>query len=312
MNLVYFGSPAFAATILESIIQNFPPNEGGNKKGVNFRIAAVVTQPDAPSPSPVAFLAGKYSLPVFKPAKLDEANLSHLKLLKPDVFLVVSYGKIIPKNWLSAPSIGTFNLHFSLLPKYRGALCISEAIRNQDEQTGVTLMVMDEGLDTGPIIYQSKVDIDINDDCASMTTKLTQAAISLLHSQLSLPAGRHGILHFPFSSIPQDNSKATITPFKKTRNRQSAYIPWSEIKLSIVNSQLSLNMHALIRSLNPDPGAWTIVKCKMDNGQFKNLELKILKTSFSILHSQFSIDFVQLPGKKPITWKEFIAGHQIV
>ncbi|HEX9008407.1 MAG TPA: methionyl-tRNA formyltransferase, partial [Patescibacteria group bacterium] len=133
-NLIYIGSPEFSAQILEHLLTTGIVN-----------VVGVVTQPDKPQgrkqlivPSPVAQMAANYDLPVFKPAKLDEANLSHLKLLKPDIFLVVSYGKIIPQSWLDLPTIGTFNIHFSLLPKYRGALCISEAIKNQDVETGVT------------------------------------------------------------------------------------------------------------------------------------------------------------------------------
>ncbi|MFZ2202479.1 MAG: formyltransferase family protein, partial [Microgenomates group bacterium] len=115
-NLVYFGSPDFSAQILQSLL---PPSK-------LVRVVGVVTAPDKPrgrkqilTPSPVAQTAAKHDLPVFKPAKLDDANFSHLSLLKPDIFLVVSYGKIIPRSYLNTPTIGTFNIHFSLLPKYR-------------------------------------------------------------------------------------------------------------------------------------------------------------------------------------------------
>src|SRR3989339_2165447 len=179
-NLVYFGSPDFSAQILESVIDSGIVN-----------VVGVVTTPDMPqgrkqilTPSPVCLTAQKYDLPVFKPTKLDDVNLAHIRLLKPDIFLAVSYGKIIPRSWIETPNIGTFNVHFSLLPKYRGALCISEAIKNQDTETGVTLMVMDEGMDTGPIISQEKISIDINDNCETLTNKLTQVGIKLLATQL--------------------------------------------------------------------------------------------------------------------------------
>ena len=306
-NIIYFGSPAFSAEILEPLIKNSPLSEGGDKEGVLFRLAGVVTQPDKPqgrkqvlTPSPVAQLATEYNLPVFKPEKLDEANLAHLKLLKPDLFLVVSYGKIIPKPWLTLPKIGTFNLHFSLLPKYRGALCISEAIKNQDTETGVTLMAMDEGMDTGPIISQEKISIDINDNCETLTNKLTQVGIKLLATQLpQITTNYHKLPIFP-----QDETLATYTPTTKTRNRQSAFIPWEEIKPCLEKSQISniksQMLHALIRSLNPDPGAWT---------KIGDLELKIIRTSLEnylkIKNCKLKIDLVQLPGKTPISWQQF-------
>src|SRR5689334_3526216 len=134
--LIYFGSPDFAGQILETLL-NHP----------DIDVVGVVTQPDKPlgrqqilTPSPVAQIADKHELPIFKPEKLDDNNLAHIKLLKPDLFLVVAYGKIIPQTWLNTPTLKTLNIHFSLLPKYRGALCVSEALKNGDLETGVTLM----------------------------------------------------------------------------------------------------------------------------------------------------------------------------
>ena len=307
INLVYFGSPEFSSQILESIL------------GLSH-VVAVVTSPDRPldrkqilTPSSVALTAGKYDLPIFKPEKLDPANLAHLKLLKPDIFLVVSYGKIIPASWLTTPVIGTFNLHLSLLPKYRGALPISEAIKNGDRETGVTLMQMDEQLDHGPIISQAKISIDINDNCETLTNKLTQVGIKLLTEYLPLLASGK------FTSTLQDNSQATYTPTTKTRTRQSAFIPWPNIQRAMGNEQSALTTHALIRSLNPDPGAWT---------KIGNLEIKIIKTSLKChpresglwsplrgdlyrfpIESGMTLDIVQLPGKNPISWKQFTSGR---
>jgi methionyl-tRNA formyltransferase len=288
-NLIYFGSPEFSATILESLL-----------KADQVNVVGVVTTPDMPSgrnlthtPSPVAVLAGSYDLPVYKPVKLDEANLAHLKLLKPAIFLVVSFGKIIPQNYLQTPQIGTFNLHFSLLPKYRGALCISDAIKNQDKMTGVTLMEMDELLDHGPIISQTETPITLDDDTATLTTKLTQAAIALLADKLpEICAGT-------FPKTAQDETIATFTPSHKTLNRKSAFISFD--KILIAQNGIDANViHALIRSLNPDPGAWTTV-----NGQ----DIKILKTS--LLENKLILNTVQLPGKSPISWKQFLSGHRI-
>ena len=288
-NLIYFGSPEFSAAILESVI----------KSGL-VNVVGVVTTPDKPTgrnltltPSPVAVLGGAYDLPIYKPEKLDAANLAHLRLLKPDIFLVVSYGKIIPQNYLDTPKIGTFNIHFSLLPKYRGALCISEAIKNQDTETGVTLMEMDALLDHGPIIAQTKIAIDINDDVATLTTKLTQVAIDLLANKLP------EICAQKYPKIAQDETQAIFTPKTKTVTRESAFIPFEKI-LVAENGINATSLHALIRSLNPDPGAWTTI-----NGT----DVKVLKTRLE--NEKLVLDTVQLPGKSPISWKQYLQGHPL-
>lgn len=288
-NLIYFGSPEFSAAILESII----------KSGL-INVVGIVTAPDKPTgrkltltPSPVAVLAGLYDLPVYKPSKLDDANLAHLRLLKPDIFLVVSYGKIIPQAYLSTPRIGTFNIHFSLLPKYRGALCISEAIKNEDRETGVTLMEMDALLDHGHIISQTKVTIDINDNTATLTTKLTQAAMQLLADKLP------EICAQTYTKTAQDESQATFTPSHKTLTRQTAYIPFEKILIA-QNGISSSALHALIRSLNPDPGAWT---------KINDQEIKILDTSLD--NNKLVLNTVQIPGKSPISWKQYLQGHPL-
>ncbi len=302
-NLVYFGSPDFSARILESVLASGLIN-----------VVGVVTPPDKPlgrkqilTPTPVSLVAEKYNLPVYKPVKLDESNLTHINLLKPDIFLVVSYGKIIPQSWIEAPTIGTFNVHFSLLPKYRGALCISEAIKNQDTVTGVTLMEMDEKLDHGPIISQVQVKIDINDDVATLTTKLTQAAQEILRQKLPEICAQN------YPKTAQDESLAVFTPSHRTLTHESAFIPFVKIK-EAQKGDTAEAIHAFIRSFNPEPGAWT----KIDD-----LEIKLVKTSLinSSLrggtptwqsHStKLVLDTVQIPGKNPISWKQFLSGHPL-
>ena len=278
MNLVYFGTPDFSAQILRSLINN-----------KNINVVGVVTKPTA---SLMLQLADKYSIPVFKPNKLDQSNLQHIKLLNSDIFLVAAYGQIFPKSWLDAPKIATLNIHFSLLPKYRGALCVSEAIKNQDKETGVTLMKMDEQLDHGPIITQAKQPIDINDDVKTLTQKLTRLAISLLP--------QHKVRNLMFE--PQNHQKATYTPSIKSRTRQSAFI-------KTLKTNNPKKLHALIRSLNPDPGAWTTIN---------NQELKIIKTKLTQksqpkadqpMVETLEIVTIQLPGKTPISWRDFANRH---
>jgi methionyl-tRNA formyltransferase len=266
IKLVYFGTPDFSGQILESLIKN-----------PNINVVGVVTKPTA---SLIIQLADKHNLPLFKPSKLDQSNLQHIKLLNSDIFLVAAYGQIIPKLWLDTPKIATLNIHFSLLPKYRGALCVSEAIKNQDQETGVTLMQVDEQLDHGPIITQKKINININDNVETLTQKLTLLAISLL-SRVE-PVMRVQPVK------PQNHQKATYTPSLKTRTRQSAFI-------KTLTTKNPKKLHALIRSLNPDPGAWTIIN---------NQELKILETKLTP-DNKLEISTIQLPGKTPISWQQF-------
>lgn len=287
VKLVYFGSPDCSATILSHLLQDPSPKK--------YPVCAVITQPDKPfgrqktiTPSPIAQLAHEHQLPLFKPPALDQNNLSRIKLFKPDLFLVVSYGKIIPQSWLKTPSVASLNLHFSLLPQYRGALCVAEALKNQDPHTGVTLMEMDQQLDHGPIISQAKQVVDINDNLATLTSKLTHTAIRLLKKTLPL------YLSGRLTPQPQDETQATYT---KTIKDQVSFIPWKNIDQAL-NGQNAPAIHALIRSLTPRPGAWS---------EIKDLKLKLLKTK---LHQQkLIIETIQLPGKSPISWSQFCSGY---
>lgn len=310
-NLVYFGSPKFSADILRFIHQNLSFLE----------LSAVVTQPDrpqggqGPTPSPVAQTAQDLKLPVFKPHSLDKDNLQHLKLLKPDLFLVVAYGQILPPSWLDTPSLATLNLHFSLLPRYRGALCVQSAIRNQDQTTGVTLMKMDKKLDHGPLISQISQKISSYDNVHTLTQKLKAKAKTLLETTLPLylkftqdprfqpPPPSHPDLSLYLPPEKQDHSQATYTPPVSQNSHQNAFISWPEISAALKGKNAA-QIHALIRSLNPQPGAWT--KIPTNQG---DLKAKLIKTALE--NSRLVIDKLQLPGKQPILWQQFTAGHQV-
>ncbi len=307
-NLVYFGSAQFTADIFESLMEN---------KVVN--VVAVVTTPDRPvgrkkiiTPSPLALAAQKYNLPVYKPEKLDESNLAHIRLLKPDIFLVVAYGQYFTNAWLNTPTLKTLNIHFSLLPKYRGALCISEPLLNGDKETGVTLMEMGEKLDAGPIIAQVKIEISEADNCQILTAKLRDASMQLLKYELPI------YLDGAVASYPQDESQATYTASYKTKTRQNAYIEWERIEKALkkdTNLDYKWSVHNFIRSNNPEPGAWTIypapslrVSDTPEPKQSIPTEMKIIKTSL-IIDNNFYLDIIQEPGKEPISWQRFVKNN---
>src|ERR1039457_6929833 len=153
-----------------------------------FHVAAVITQPDRPKgrdlkpqPSPVKSLALKLGLPVLQPARArDEQFIGELRALKPDLIVVVAYGQILPQTILDLPKFGCLNVHTSLLPKYRGAAPIQWAIANGETETGVTVMKMDAGLDTGPIVSQRRTEILAEDDSATLHDRLAQLGAELL------------------------------------------------------------------------------------------------------------------------------------
>src|SRR5271167_1189092 len=161
MNIVFMGTAELSCASLQKLVA-----------GKNVSVTAVVTQPDKPKgrelkpqPSPVKMLAEKLNLPVLQPLKArDEKFISELRELKPDLIVVVAYGQILPQSILDLPKFGCLNVHTSLLPKYRGAAPIQWAIADGETETGVTIMKMDAGLDTGEIISQVRTPILPEDD----------------------------------------------------------------------------------------------------------------------------------------------------
>lgn len=168
MRIVFFGTPEFAAEILSSIF------EAGHE------IVGVVTQPDKPfgrkktlTPPPVKIYAEGKNLPVFQPEKLRNGDFSALyRSLSPDMAIVASYGKILPAEVLTIPAHGCLNVHASLLPAYRGASPIQRAIMDGCVKTGITIMRMDEGIDTGDMLLKGEIDVHLDDDYAAVHDKL--------------------------------------------------------------------------------------------------------------------------------------------
>lgn len=213
MKIAFFGSPEAAIPTFRSLI------EGGH------RIVTVVTQPDKPAGrglqpriSPVKRAAFEHGLPVLQPVRAREPEFaSTLGSLDPGVFVVVAYGQILPPSVLQIPPYGSINVHFSLLPKYRGAAPVQWAILNGETETGVTIMRMDAGLDTGPILAQRTVGIRVGEDAPTLEARLAHIGASLLAETLDrLPA---------IKDTFQDARQATYAPLlKKTDGR----IDWAK------------------------------------------------------------------------------------
>ena len=174
INIVFMGSPDFALPALESLI-------------TNYSVVGVVTQPDRPSgrgrkltPPPVKLLALGHDLPVIQPKNLRDAEAGeHLKDWAPDLIVVAAYGQILRKEVLELPKYGSINVHASLLPRWRGAAPIQSAILHGDQHTGVTIMLMDSGLDTGPILSQRSTRIKSQDNAGLMSIRKTSIGAPL-------------------------------------------------------------------------------------------------------------------------------------
>ena len=212
-----------------------------------FSVAAVVTQPDKPrgrdlklQPSPVKMLAEKLHLPVLQPAKArDEQFISELRGLEPDLIVVVAYGQLLPPAILDLPRHGCLNVHTSLLPKFRGAAPIQWAIATGESETGVTIMKMDAGLDTGPIVSQRRTPILPADDSATLHDRLAQLGAELLAQTIP------GFVAGKIRSGPQPAEGASLAP--KIR-KEDGRIDWNQPAVMIWNR---------LRAFTPWPGAFT-------------------------------------------------------
>ncbi|MFH0925785.1 MAG: methionyl-tRNA formyltransferase [bacterium] len=235
MRLLFMGTPGFAVPSLDALL-----DEG-------YNIVGVVTQPDKPkgrglklSVSPVKEVALKRKLTLYQPASIKTASFTdELKTLDLDIAVVVAYGKILPKEILSLPGLGCVNVHASLLPKYRGAAPINWAIINGEEQTGITIMYMDVGLDCGNIIAQEAIKIFSSDTAGILHDKLSYFGAELLIKSLKKIKGGDP------DSYPQDHKLATYAPILK---KEDGRIDWAKTAQEIRN---------LVRGVNPWPGAYT-------------------------------------------------------
>ncbi len=245
--LIFMGTPDFARPILEKLL-------------ASYQVGAVVTQPDRPAGrgrkmtvSPVKTVALAHELPVLQPAKLRDLQVvAQLAALTPQVIVVAAYGQILPRAVLTIPARGCLNVHASLLPRHRGAAPIAAALLAGDQVTGVTIMLMDEGLDTGPILAQAACDIAPQDTTESLSGKLALLGADLLSETLP------GWLKGEIEPQPQDESRATYSPMISKRD---GLLDWT---------QPALRLWRQVRAYHPWPGAYTYCQGK---------RLKILSAS---------------------------------
>lgn len=259
--ITFFGTPQFAVSFLRVLIDN-----------PNFEVVAVVTQPDKPSgrqqtitPPPVKVLAQKYNLEILQPEKLknNEEIKNRLKELRPDLSVIVAYGQIIPKDILEIFPLGNINVHPSLLPKYRGASPIQSAILNQEKTTGLTIMLMDEKMDHGPILAQKE--ITLNGD------ETNQSLHEFLAGSIGTDFLMATIEKFTNQEIkPQTQDDAAAT-YCQPILKEEAKINWQDSAQKI---------SAKIRAFYPWPVAWTMLDGKRVK-IFSPITIKKIKNQIS-------------------------------
>lgn len=294
INIAFFGTHDFAVEILQGLIDN-----------PDINIKAVITQADKPvgrkktlTPPPVKLLAEKFDLKVLQPVSLKNFNLDISDL---DINIVCQYGKIIPKHLLDYSKFKTLNVHTSLLPKYRGASPIQSAILNGDKTTGITIMLMDEELDHGPILAQKEVEIDKDDNYYTLSIKMAKKAQILLLNTL------FKWLSAEITPQTQTDNEAT---FCSQINKEDGKINWSDSASKIYNQ---------FRAYYVWPGIWTT----WQNKRIKLLEISIydkndspgkIKTEDKRIFvgtGKQSVEVLklQIEGKKPMTVGEFLNGY---
>ena len=240
MKIVFMGTPDFAVPTLESLVK------GGHE------VIAAVTQPDKPKGrgkavlmTPVKEKALEYDIPVYQPVKArDPEFVQILKDMSPDVIVVVAFGQLLPKAILDIPKYGCVNVHASLLPKYRGAAPIQWAVIDGEEKSGVTTMLMNEGLDTGDMLEKVEYVLDKNETGGSLFDKLSAMGGELILSTLE---------KLENGTIVRTPQGETTTPYAKMLKKSMGEIDWS---------MEAVKIERLIRGLNPWPSAYTSLKGK--------------------------------------------------
>ncbi|RDE87157.1 methionyl-tRNA formyltransferase [Aggregatibacter kilianii] len=304
LNIIFAGTPDFAAQHLQALIDS-PHN-----------VIAVYTQPDKPAgrgkklqASPVKQLAEQYQIPVYQPKSLRKPETqAELTALHADVMVVVAYGLILPQAVLDAPTYGCLNVHGSLLPRWRGAAPVQRAIWAGDKQTGVTIMQMDAGLDTGDMLHKVFCDIDLQDTSADLYHKLAEIAPNALIEVLN------HLTDGTFIAEPQDDMQSN---YAEKLSKEEAKLDWQ-----LSAAQLERN----IRAFNPWPMAYLQLTDEQGNPQtLKVYQATVLpsvsqtpgtiisadKNGIQIATADGVLNLLQLQpaGKKPMSAQDLLNGR---
>ncbi|MBI1924043.1 methionyl-tRNA formyltransferase [Candidatus Poribacteria bacterium] len=305
MKILFMGTSEFAIPSLEQLIAR------------NFDLVGVVTQPDRPSgrgghltPPPVKVVAMKHHLPVYQPEKVRHRDCVRvLKNLQPTAIVVVAFGQLLPQSVLDLPPCGCINVHPSLLPKYRGAAPIQWALINGEVETGITIMLLDEGEDTGDIIRQERVRIEPQDTATTLSDRLARLAPPLLIG--ALDSASEG----PPPHHPQNHAEATYAP---RLTKEMGQINWEGSATQI---------HNLVRGTSIWPGAYTyfgdslrlkILHCvvvdALNSEAFPAGTIQITADRELIVFAgerALRLDRVQPANKSAMTARDFLNGYRL-
>ena len=303
--LIFMGTPDFAVPVLKALIGK-------------YEIVAVVTQPDRRAKrgrklkaSPVKVVALTHDLPVLQPPSLRRPDVvAELTALAPDVIVVVAYGQILPAEVLAIPPKGCLNVHASLLPRYRGAAPVSAAILAGEEETGVTVMLMDEGMDTGPILSQATCSISPQDTRESLRTRLAQLGADLMMDTLPRWLAAEDMAN-EIVPQPQDHSQAT---YCRIIAKQDGLIDWSQSAVEIWRRS---------RAYHPWPGAYTFWRDKLLkvlraealpqwSGEGEPGQVMALDEGLAVATGEGALLLgeVQLAGKRALSAEDFARGQR--
>ena len=300
MKIIFMGTPDFAAASLEALIDS------------RHEIQAVVTQPDKPkgrkgelTPSPVKVIAKREGIKVYQPLKVrDEEFVKTLRAYNPDVMVVVAFGQIIPLSILKMPKYGCVNIHGSLLPKYRGAAPIQWAVLDGEKETGITTILMDEGIDTGDILLKKTIKIDTDETSGSLFDKLMALGAETILETLD------------------ELENGSLTPTKQGES-PTAYAKMLTKAMGLIDfTKPAKELDCFVRGMDPWPSAYTLLsgktlklwKVRAVEGSGKaGSVIDIGKESFTIACGEGAIEVleVQLEGKKRMSAGDFLKGSTL-
>jgi len=318
LRIIYMGTPHFAVPALEALIANRAP---GILLPDGYEIVTVITRPDKPVGrgkeivfSPVKQAALAHEIPVWQPGTLKRPEaMAALAAYSADLYIVAAFGQILPQAVLDLPRYGTLNIHASLLPRYRGVSPITEAILQGDVETGVTIMLIDAGVDTGPILLQQSIPISRHDTTGSLTERLANVGAEALLEALPLWISGELIPQ------PQDERQASYTrmlrkedgeidwhrPADLLARQVRAYTPWPTAYTNWRSKLVKIvSAHALVSETQKDAPVGTAMLRKEDGEP----SLQVVTGEGMLV-----IDRLQLEGKKAMSAGEFLRGYpQIV
>ena len=306
---IFLGTPEFGVSCLEALVQSD-----------FFDLVAVISQPDKPvgrrqellSPA-IKTTAQKYHLPVHQPIKI-KTETELIKKLDPELIVVVAYGQIIPESILAIPRFGCINVHGSLLPRYRGAACLQAAIINGDRYSGITVMQMDKGLDTGPILARKKIKLAKEETIDSLHDKLSLVGAKLLIKTLKR------YINGRLKAKPQSEDGAS---YVKMIKKEAGHLDWTKSATAIERQ---------IRAFNPWPGSYGFLsnhKLKLNKVMFKILAVRsdpikvnshpigqifLHNSALAVQCGQNSLVIIklQLEGKRAMEVDEFLRGNNTI